>query len=120
MPKDENDRTPAEDYLARLNWEANKSRRRPSLLSDTDEPNWKYKIIPSNENMTTEPSWPGLGRLVLVIAIGIVGFALYRGFAENPGEVLFFGIVFIIILTVIILAIRDLSVKREDPDEFDE
>jgi hypothetical protein len=120
MPKDEEERTPAEDYLAQLDWQSKQNMRRRSWDGYSDEPNWKFRIIRPKQNESENRSWALLGRLLLGAAVGITGLVLYRGFAENPGRTLFLGIVIGIVFITVILAVRDGSTKREDPGDMDE
>jgi hypothetical protein len=120
MPKEDEERTPAEDYLAQLEWQSKQNMRRPLSRGFPPEPNWKYKIIRAKDNESLPRSWPILIWLLIGAAIVVIGFALYRVLVENLLAFLFFGTALTIILIILILAIRDGSTKREDPGDMDE
>ncbi len=97
------DRTPAEDYLAHLEWHSvHGYRHRPWWTSP--EPKWIYKIIYSRH----KPSEFIFARIIAgVLCLAVLSALLYGIFILHSGLAIYMGIVFLIILVILFFAIRD-------------
>ncbi len=109
MAKRENDLTPAEDYMAQLEWQARHRRRMPVRF----EPKWKYKIVHRLPPITP------FGRIVrFSILLGVILLIIYLvasdTLVDQVGMRIFLGCVFGLIFAILFFAIRDASDDQDD------
>src|SRR5689334_6091282 len=92
--KDKGDFSPAEDYLAQLEWRYRHGNRHHSVFY---EPKWRYKIVFKNN------SRPSTLPLIFFISLIILmmGYILYQILVNHSGQAVFAFIFFGLVVTII-------------------
>jgi hypothetical protein len=110
MARRDHDLSPAEDYIEQLQWQSRHHRRHWPVRY---EPKWKYKIVyrfPPVTPLDRAIRIAGFAGVILLV----VYFLLSDTFTEQVGEKLFYGLVIIMIFTILFFAVRNASRDKED------
>jgi hypothetical protein len=101
--------TPAEDYLAQLEWRRLYGTRRNHLWAN-NEPRWKYRIIqPKYGTKSVIPGIIFIGFMIIVVA-GL----LYLSIFLHSGLALYITVVLLIIFVIVFFAARDTEKDRDN------
>lgn len=116
MAKRDDERTPAEDYLAQIEWQ---SRRPPPYRGRelrpwwaSNEPKWKYKKVDGRQLPSS-----GAMRLIVFGSLLLIGYIIFQGFLKGSDEAIYIGGAALVATLILFFAIRDASKPNRPTDD---